>query len=297
MVGQAHARKSPILLGIALVLCGLVVRVGTARADKVDDLMRQLKGDADYKVRLSAALNLGKIGDKRAIGPLTDALDDKDKTVRGVAAAALGKLVDGSVDAAVRDRAIKTLERVAKNDPDNFVKGQAQKSFTSLKGLLGGGGSTGPGPAAGGIYVNIGPMSNSTKLGAALLPVMRTTIEKTMNKKAPAIVTQWPGGKLPSAADLTKAGMTGFYVDGTLTTLDVKKTGSTAEVGCNVSLIIGSFPSKAMFAFPKGGAAVQTGTSQKDIDEAAQDCVTAVLADNVARFVVPTIQQRGAAKP
>ena len=94
MVGQAHARKSPILLGIALVLCGLVVRVGTARADKVDDLMRQLKGDADYKVRLSAALNLGKIGDKRAIGPLTDALDDKDKTVRGVAAAALGKMVD-----------------------------------------------------------------------------------------------------------------------------------------------------------------------------------------------------------
>ena len=34
----------------------------TARADKVDDLIRQLRSDPDYKVRLSAALHLLRTG-------------------------------------------------------------------------------------------------------------------------------------------------------------------------------------------------------------------------------------------
>src|SRR5512143_2785952 len=77
-----------------------------ARGDKVDDLMGQLRGDTDYKVRLSAAIALGKLGDKRAIGALADGLGDPDKSVRLVAAGALGKLVDASVGADDRARAV-----------------------------------------------------------------------------------------------------------------------------------------------------------------------------------------------
>ena len=84
-----------------------------AHADKVDDLSRQLRGDPDYKVRLSAALNLGKLGDRRGVPALIDGLEDTDRTVRGVAAAALGKLVDASVAADVAARAIAALERRA----------------------------------------------------------------------------------------------------------------------------------------------------------------------------------------
>src|SRR5262245_1644053 len=94
---------------------------GIARADKIDDLARALRGDPDYKLRLSAALNLGRLGDPRAVGPLIDGLADRDKTVRGVSAAALGKLIDRRVADDVADRGLQALDRLAKNETDAVV--------------------------------------------------------------------------------------------------------------------------------------------------------------------------------
>lgn len=284
-------RKAAFLLGILAWFLALVGRPGVATADKVDDLVRQLRRDPDYKVRLSAALNLGKIGDPRAVPALTEALRDSDKTVRGVAAAALGKLVDRRVPAKERAAAIAELERVLRADPDAFVRSQARKSYDILKNLGDGAPSTAP---AAGIYVEVGPMSDSTRQGGPkLLTAMRTTISKTIRSKGTDLVTEWPSGRSPTKADLSRAGTrAAYYVDGTLTTLDVKKTGSMAEVTCNVSLVLATYPDKAMFGFLKGGAQVQTGATERDIDEGKQDCVGAVLEDIVARQVVPTIRSR-----
>ena len=103
-----------------------------------------------------------------------------------------------------------------------------------------------------------------------------------MNTTAPtAIDTRAPSGAVSLGSN-----------DGTLTTLETRRTGSLAEVSCNVSMVIASFPEKSMFGFLKGGAAVQTGASDRAIDEAKADCVGAVLEDLVARQVVPTIQGR-----
>src|SRR5262245_58384443 len=104
-----------------------------AWADTVDDLSRKLRGDPDYKVRLSAALSLGKLGDRRAVGPLVDALGDKDRSVRAVAAGALGKIVDASVDASLRDRALSTLGQMARGDADPGVRDQAQKAYEAVQ--------------------------------------------------------------------------------------------------------------------------------------------------------------------
>ena len=79
-----------------LALAVVAALAAPARADKVDDLVRDLKTGSDYKVRLSAALSLAKLGDKRAIPAFVIALNDKDKTVRGAAAVSLGKLVDAA---------------------------------------------------------------------------------------------------------------------------------------------------------------------------------------------------------
>ncbi|MBI4509867.1 MAG: HEAT repeat domain-containing protein [Deltaproteobacteria bacterium] len=279
------------LRGIAIFVACCLFIPRPAVADRVDDLVRQLRSDPDYKVRLSAALNLGKIGDKRAVPPLVDALKDGDKTVRGVASAALGRLVDGTVDATHRNRAISELERVAKNDPDAFVRGQAQKSFDSLKGL-GGGAKLGEGTK--GVYVEVGPMADTSKQGGSgILLAMRQAVENALKKKAPSYSTRWPGGKSPTKAELSKAGThAAFYVDGTLTKVDVKKTGNMAEVSCKISLVLATYPEKSMFGFASGAAAVEAEASDKDIDEAKRECVGAVLEDMVANKVVPTMQQR-----
>lgn len=289
---HAHVRRPiiPVAIALLVLLFGL-----PARADRIDDLSRQLRDRGeDYKVRLSAALNLGKLGNPRAIPALTDGLGDPDKSVRGVSAAALGKLVTASTPADIRNRAISALERAARSDSDNFVRSQAKKSFDAVKGFRGGGGGGGGGAPTGiDVYVEVGPMADNTKKAKAQLSAMRSTVEKTISRKAPAFLTRWPTGKSPSKGDLSKAGTkAAFFIDGSITGLNVKKQGSMAEVSCNVSLILASYPDKSMFGFLKGGAAVQTGASARDIDDAKQECVGAVVEDLVSRQVVPTIKQR-----
>jgi hypothetical protein len=58
----------------------------------VDPLNRLLRDDGNSEIRWASALALGEIGDRRATGPLREALTDKDKYVRYGSAVALGVL-------------------------------------------------------------------------------------------------------------------------------------------------------------------------------------------------------------
>jgi hypothetical protein len=274
---------------------GILVLVGgLALADKVDDLTKRLR-DPDNKVRLSAALNLGKLGDKRAIAPLLGALRDSDKTVRGVAAAALGKLIDGSVDAKTRKTAIDALEQSARNDADAFVRSQAQKAFDSVKSLrdLPAGGGTGVADLGGKtVYVEMGPFSDASggAGGANMLPIMRRTAEKQLGRE---FATKWPGGKSPSKGDLTKARVRGFYVDGTVNKIEVKKSGPNATVKCYVSMLVATWPEKSTFAFANNKKAeVDSGSSDREIAEAASFCVEAQVEAMMKNDLVPAIKAK-----
>ena len=87
-------------------------------------------------------------------------------------------------------------------------------------------------------------------------------------------------------------GVTGFYVDGTLSTVTVKRTGTTARVACKVSMLLATYPGKSMFGFLKGGATVLSGIRVKDIAVAKEDCVVAVVEDLIKKKVIPNINQR-----
>jgi hypothetical protein len=246
----------------------VLVATSTARADRIDDLARQLRSDADYKVRLSAALNLGKLGDPRAVPALTDGLADADRSVRAVSAGALGRLIDANVPAADRDRALAGLEATATRDADSMVRGQAQKSLDSLT-LR--------------VYVELGPMADTTKRGGGVLAIMRQEIAASLTRRAPTYRTRWPSGRSPSDAELRSHGTTGFFIDASITQLD--QTGP--HVACAVSMILATYPGKSMFGFLKGNAEIDAGGPQ-----AMSDCVVAVLDDLVGSKIVPTIQAR-----
>ena len=199
--------------GVAGVLGATIVRVAAitatllilfrtplAHADAVDSLIGQLEDSSD-KVRLSAALNLTKLGDAKAILPLAKALgNDSDKNVRSAAAVGLGKLIDANTKANVKKLAMSALTKAAAGDESEFVKAQAAKA---LKALGGGGGTPTPPPSSGGgaIYVNIGPMSSKTGNTTAdpkMRALMVKVATKTMGKTASHMATTWPGGSLPS---------------------------------------------------------------------------------------------------
>jgi hypothetical protein len=256
-----------------------------ARADQVDRLIGQLQSSSDYKVRLSAALNLAKIGDRRAIPVFLKALKDPDKTVRGVAAAGLGKLVTSSTPAGVRTRTMAALKEIAARDDNSFVRKQAQKAYDVIRRISGT--SAGPAVAAGATYVNIGGMSAETRNSGTIKAMMCRTVADTFRKKAGSMVTEWPGGD-PSAKDLKAKRVSAFHVDGTVN--EIKVSGGLVE--CKVSMLLATYPEKSMFGFLKGGAKVEAGRSASAIEAASEDCVAAVAEDLIARQIIPTIQSR-----
>jgi hypothetical protein len=264
-------------------------------AGDVDDLISQLKGDSSDKNRLSAALNLARLGDAKAILPLAKALlNDSDKNVRGACAVALGKLVTSSTKSSIKGLVVADLKTASTNDESDFVKQQAQKALTQITGSAGPTNpGTGPGPTPGGnggIYVNIGPMSSKagTANDAKLRLVMVKVANQTLAKVAAKMQTTWPGGT-PTKTVLAQKSVSGFYVDGTLNTLTASVSGSTATITCKVSMLLADFPDKNMFGFLNGGASVQGAVSAAEQALASEDCVSAVIEDLIAKKIVPTI--------
>lgn len=259
-----------------------------ARADNVDDLMRDLKGGSDYKVRLSAALSLAKLNNKRAIPAFVIALSDSDKTVRGASAVALGKLIDATVSKAQRTQVKTALERMIGKESSDSAKKQAQKTLEMIVAMESGGASV----AASSVFVDIGPMSSKAAKGdnVKLKALMKKTTEKTFGSKGKELAITWAGGKSPTRKDLDAKKVSGFHVDGTLTEMTVKEKGSAATVSCKVSMLIATFPEKSVFGFLNGGANVSASNDAADIALAGEDCLAAVVEDLVAKKIIPTIK-------
>ena len=278
-------------LAVLLLLRGLVAADNTTRL--VDDL----KNSDSEKVRLAAAINLGRLGDgsDSVILALSKAvINDDDRGVRAACAVDLGKLVTSRTKSVIRNLAINNLKQAAANDGSDFVKQQAQKALTAITGASsnGNGGGNGGGNAgggSGGIYVNVGPMSSKTGSNdARFRALMVKTAQETMAKDARSMKTSWPGG-VPSKSVLAQKGVAGFYVDGTLNELKVKTSGGGATISCKVSMLLADYPDKSVFGFLNGGATVTAGTSASDQEMAGEDCVQAVIENLIGNKIIPTI--------
>jgi hypothetical protein len=292
----------PRIAAFVVVVAMLALRAMPAHADNVDSLVKELANDDSERVRLAAALNLAKLNDpstKVVLALAKALLNDGDKDVRATCAVGLGKLVNANTKGSLKGLVVKNLQQAASNDTSDFVKQQAQKSLTSITGQGGGGGGggggeTAPAGGAGGIYVNIGPMSSKTggTNDPKLKALMNKVAQQAMTKAAPAMLLAWPGGGTPSKTVLASKKVAGFYVDGTLNQLQVKASGGGATISCKVSMLLADFPDKNMFGFLNGGASVTAGSSQSDQDMASQDCVQAVIENLIANKIIPTIKSK-----
>src|SRR5262245_56257861 len=108
---------------LAVLVLVAVASVGTTAFADVAFLADQLRGAGDARVRTQAALALGASEEADALQPLCDALDDPSETVRGAAAAGLGKLA--------RKEGLECLKR-HQNEPNASVKSVIARSIKSL---------------------------------------------------------------------------------------------------------------------------------------------------------------------
>ncbi|HEY3667496.1 MAG TPA: HEAT repeat domain-containing protein, partial [Polyangiaceae bacterium] len=88
-----HSSRRTLLSLLSLTPL-LVVSPVWAASPGLDELVDQLKTGTDFRVRVSAALQLGKSLTGDAAAPLEAALDDPHASVRAAAAAALKNLGD-----------------------------------------------------------------------------------------------------------------------------------------------------------------------------------------------------------
>jgi hypothetical protein len=122
--------------------------IGVA-APSFRELVGMLQNGEDFRVRVTAALELGKMSDPNAVDPLVDALNDPNASVRAAAAAALEQIGDASALPALKEKrldrsdavrravrsAIITLEQPPSNRPTKvLVQIGAMKNQTSVKG-------------------------------------------------------------------------------------------------------------------------------------------------------------------
>jgi hypothetical protein len=156
-------------LAAAAFMCLLSIGGHASAEDVYATAKKDVIVAADFRVRVSAALLLGRSKDLTARGPLERGLGDPHPAVRSASAAALNALNDKD--------AVPALERQLLAESSESVKSQIRTSLEHLKG-------TGTTVVGASYVVQLGTMKNSTAVrGDALAQVLR----KATREKASSI--------------------------------------------------------------------------------------------------------------
>lgn len=249
----------PLPRATPLALCAALL-ASPARADRVDDLTRALTGDPDFKVRLTAAMVLGKLRDRRAEPALVEALSDRNETVRGMSAAALGKLGD--------PHAASALEPLTR-DRSDFVRGNVREALLLLR----------PPPRA--------MPSGSARIGLALGAVHNKTSEggpRLADHLRETLIHEI--AEVPQIAVVDESGA-GFVVESTIKQLGHHVTDRWVEVDCELSFIVAKLPSHGIVGTTSGGATVQV--PKMAYHPAKQDFYFSEAMENAVRGAHPSL--------
>lgn len=252
----------------------LVVLVGAVRAaDKIEDLSRVLLEDPSYKLRVQAALLLGKLGDSRGASALEKALFDTHKTVRAMAAQSLGKL--GAMGAA------PALQVIAQRERDPFVKSHLQKALAALALRR-----EPPVPVAVKIVLTLGSFTGGVRTAdGSLIDVFRSALRRELGKLASVAIAA-DGASDKSAP---RGGPAAFLIDGSVTRMDAGMLGDSVEISCDVKVMVARWPTKSVVLWMSAGASVHGGSRDRDKQIARRDCLEASagqLGEDLGKFFV-----------
>jgi hypothetical protein len=229
-----------LLLGIvfAALLLAMSVRADAQTEAQVQDVEESLAHDSSYKIRVEAALVLGRLHQVRSIPVLTDALRDPSPAVRASAARSLGLI--GSPLA--RDAVV-----AAQHDSAHVVRQMAREAVRRIDN---GDSSSVVGQAA------IQPRALAVVPSFEVKP-----FGDPGHRAGPALrshVRDFLMSQLRPFGDVTPPDRQGTYaIDGVIQTLDMAAGGRDVEVTCAIQLVVSKQPSGGVFLMTNGSATVQ----------------------------------------
>lgn len=231
------------LAGVGLV--SLPASALAQPAARIDDVEESLAKDPSFKVRVEAALILGRLAQRRSIPVLAGALRDPNPGVRAAAADALGVVAEQSGDVSGPPGALPRDALVAAlRDPEPGVRRAAHAALRRL-------GLNGEGPAG-------GPQIRRRRADASFEV---KAIGDPGHHAGPVLqshMRDFLAAQLRTVGEVDPGDRRGTYaVDGVIKTLSLNTTPRDVEVTCSVQLVISRQPGGGVFMMTDGQATVQ----------------------------------------
>jgi hypothetical protein len=262
-----------------------------ASADNIDTLSKRLSKGRTDKVRISAALSLAKSKDDRAVHALSQSLaKDKSAAIRRISAASLGQRLQKKVGKEARKSALAALKKASTKDRDSKVRSSAKIALT--KANLDATPSS-KSRAKGVFFNDTATTEISKRLPTKTASMMRSTVRKIINDKAPSFVKNAPGTGMPSSSQLKKSGLAGFSVQPKLSKLKLVRSGRRVTVQCKVEMRVQPWAVKGenlavnKTATVTGSGSVTSSSSNKAIADSSQACISAVVTQVTSNQIVP----------
>jgi HEAT repeats len=224
------------LLSVLVVIAVTVSGTPASTAQELGTLTRALVTGADFRLRVTAALTLGKTRNKAAVAPLMNALDDAHPAVRAAAAAALAVLGDRS--------AVVALKTHLDNEESPSVKTQIKTALDMLSGPSG--------DHSARLLVKLGQMRVGTNIHSGhLLDAFRGATR--------ARAAELPGVEVLSDSseegrESQKRRLPVLVLDGTLNRLAQGSQGSNVTISAQVEYVIRKSPEQALKGSVTGAA-------------------------------------------
>jgi hypothetical protein len=222
----------------ALVLFALLAAAhASAAPPSVSELGERLRKGDDFRVRVQAALELGKSGESAALEPLKRALGDMNASVRAAAAAALSQLGDVDAIPALKER---------RQDRSDAVRKQVKASLAELTAIQQGA----PRPTR--VLVKLGQMRNQTS-------VKSKQIEADLERESRKKLDELPGVRVMApAADKgaapAKETLPVVMVSGHIQKLQASRDGTDIVYSASVEYILHTMPDESIAARVSGSA-------------------------------------------
>ncbi len=204
-------------LAVATLLAFALARAPAARAApapkvKVEELCKALLEDSNYKVRVQAAIVLGRLGDSEhgRVAGQGARRHQQDGARHRRPGAGPDRRRGGGRPAA---------RRCSRRELDPFVKGQAEKALASLRPSSGATALAASGSLSkkAKIYLSFGPFTGTSKtISADAAKIVRDVLQRELGKLQVVTTNISPGDQ----KNFAKSGLLGFYIDGNVTRLD-----------------------------------------------------------------------------
>jgi hypothetical protein len=270
--GSAHeimGMVRPIAVAILCVLfCVFAPR--SLRADtQTDFLVRMLLQSDQFRVRTQAALAIGsRPSDPQAVRALTQALRDDHPAVRAASASALERLGDKAAIAPLR---------AARKDRDPAARAAVEHALEVLERARPVAAQPPATPSAGKAtyYVAVGtPSAQSGLLPNALRGVREHVVRQVAALDTVRVAPE--NESQAAAASVLRSGkLTGYYLDSSVTKVEQKPEGG---IRAQVSIIVGTYPGRAMRVMLSGAATVSgAGSSDQVKLQAVEAAFTGAL--------------------